>query len=300
MTRAGDHFYVGLSDRFKQRRGHRPAARASACGLTVEGGDASVLHLKTGATTWSGATLLVAGEFQTHPAFSGFNRIPVPDEGGPMASTASYQRQGDRARGVSAVLTASEAGYETPDDGGHRGVQEDRRRADLCLSLRFLIRGACAAAHGGGAFFFGMFYRRWDKLAGEREWLDVGLDRGRDRTGGDWGVLLLLLTLPGAADAAQQPSDRAHHLRQVGHSEADCPGESVPIGADRHQRARPTAGAQDLAGGASPLAPLSATPQASALAFSPAWPRIPKAGAIAGGPGRGGSSWGWRMGAHCP
>ena len=137
VMRVGDHFYVGLSDRSNAEGIAQLRAFLEPYGLTVEGVEMDqFLHLKTGATYMERGNLLVAGEFQTHPAFAGFNRIPVPDEEAYGVNCIYINDKVIVPEGYPAVLTAlREAGYETltVDTGEYKKIDGGL----TCLSLRF-------------------------------------------------------------------------------------------------------------------------------------------------------------------
>lgn len=79
VMRAGNHFYVGLSDRtneegFRQFVGILEKYGMSGSQVSLE----EVLHLKTGASYIEENNLLVSGEFVDKPDFASFNRVVVP------------------------------------------------------------------------------------------------------------------------------------------------------------------------------------------------------------------------------
>jgi dimethylargininase len=76
----GNHFYAGLSERTNQEGARQFNRYLNQYGYTEENIDMNVfLHLKTGLAYLENNTLLVAGEFISHPAFESFDRIVIDE-----------------------------------------------------------------------------------------------------------------------------------------------------------------------------------------------------------------------------
>jgi dimethylargininase len=78
---AGNHFYIGLSNRTNSEGARQLTRILENYGLsasTVALG--KVLHLKTGVSYLENETVLVCGEFIDHPGFEKFKQVVVPPE----------------------------------------------------------------------------------------------------------------------------------------------------------------------------------------------------------------------------
>lgn len=76
----GSHFYIGLSERTNQAGANQLISILQKNGMdgsVVEIAD--MLHLKSGVSYLENNTLLAVDAFQNHPAFTGFNIIPVSE-----------------------------------------------------------------------------------------------------------------------------------------------------------------------------------------------------------------------------
>lgn len=76
----GNHFYIGLSERTNKSGADQLISilrKHGMDGSIVE--IANMLHLKSGVSYLENNNLLAVAAFQSHPAFSGFNIIPVPE-----------------------------------------------------------------------------------------------------------------------------------------------------------------------------------------------------------------------------
>jgi len=80
---AGEHFFIGVSERTNAEGARQLAEWLSARGLSSTVIDIrsipGLLHLKTGLSWLGGRQLLATGEFAGHPALSGWEIIPVPE-----------------------------------------------------------------------------------------------------------------------------------------------------------------------------------------------------------------------------
>jgi len=80
VMRAGNHFTIGLSQRTNREGARQLSDTLSRFGFTAETLPlAHVLHLKTGLSYLEKNTLLVCGEFVSHPAFRHLDPIEVPE-----------------------------------------------------------------------------------------------------------------------------------------------------------------------------------------------------------------------------
>lgn len=78
---AGDHFYIGLSDRTNTAGAQQMMVILQQNGYTASTINlAKVLHLKTGVAYLENQTMLVCGEFVDHPDFKGYRQITIPQE----------------------------------------------------------------------------------------------------------------------------------------------------------------------------------------------------------------------------
>jgi dimethylargininase len=72
------HYYIGLSDRTNQQGAQRLIQILEQHGMTGETVEMNdMLHLKTGISYLENNKLLATGEFIEHPAFAGFETMPV-------------------------------------------------------------------------------------------------------------------------------------------------------------------------------------------------------------------------------
>ncbi len=81
VMRAGDHFFIGLSQRTNREGAAQLVQILEASGYTATLVPLKdVLHLKTGLAYLENKKLLAAGEFLTHPVFGNFQVIPVAED----------------------------------------------------------------------------------------------------------------------------------------------------------------------------------------------------------------------------
>lgn len=134
---AGDHFYIGLSDRSNQEGVDQFIKILENNGLTgseVEMKD--FLHLKTGSSYLENNNLLVSGEFIEKPIFKDFNKISVKDD-------EEYSVNSLWINGKVIVAKGYETTQKKIEDLGYEIVLVDTsefKKIDgglSCLSLRF-------------------------------------------------------------------------------------------------------------------------------------------------------------------
>lgn len=134
---AGDHFYVGRSNRTNEEGIRQFLAILQKYGFT--GSEVplwEVLHLKTGVTYIENNNMLVSGEFINKPDFEAFNKIIVPEE-------EAYGANCIWVNGTVIVPEGYPAVLEAVRKAGYRTVTVDTsefRKLDgglSCLSLRF-------------------------------------------------------------------------------------------------------------------------------------------------------------------
>ncbi len=84
VCEAGDHFFIGVSARTNEAGAKQLAGFLSAAGFTSSEVDihgiSTILHLKSGLTWFGGRRLAAIGALADHPAFKGFDIIPVAAE----------------------------------------------------------------------------------------------------------------------------------------------------------------------------------------------------------------------------
>jgi dimethylargininase len=84
ICEAGDHFFIGVSARTNAAGAKQLAGFLSASGFTSSEVDihgiSSILHLKSGLTWLGGRRLAAIGALADHPAFKGFDIVPVATE----------------------------------------------------------------------------------------------------------------------------------------------------------------------------------------------------------------------------
>ena len=137
VMRAGDRFFIGLSERTNPSGAQQLAAILQRHGYeAVLVPLREVLHLKTGISYLEDNLLLAAGEFLGHPLLSSFTAIPVPPSESYAANSLWLNNRVLVPSGFPLTRAAIEkAGYETlPVD-----VSEFRKLDGglSCLSLRF-------------------------------------------------------------------------------------------------------------------------------------------------------------------
>lgn len=137
VMKAGDNFYVGLSDRTNEEGVRQLAAILEPFGYKVQGVPLTeVLHLKTGVVYLEGNTLLAAGEFLTKPIFEGYTKIEVPADEAYAANCIWFNGKVIVPMGFPKVLASLQAaGYDTVlcDTSEYRKIDGGLS----CLSLRF-------------------------------------------------------------------------------------------------------------------------------------------------------------------
>ncbi len=137
VMRAGDHFYIGLSQRTNQEGARQLIAILEKYGYT--GSMVSlekVLHLKTGMSYLENNNLLATGEFLEKPEFKHFNIIPLPENEAYAANSVWINGTVLVPAGYPNTLAAiQKAGYNTITVN----VAEYRKLDGglSCLSLRF-------------------------------------------------------------------------------------------------------------------------------------------------------------------
>lgn len=134
---AGNHYYIGLSERT-----NRPGAVRLIGILNRFGMSGSmvplkeVLHLKTGVSYLENNNLLVAGDFTNYPGFEKFNRIEVP-------VSEAYAANSLWINGTVLVPEGFPETRAKIEEAGYRVIELDVsefRKLDgglSCLSLRF-------------------------------------------------------------------------------------------------------------------------------------------------------------------
>jgi len=84
ICEAGDHFFIGVSARTNDAGAQQLAGFLAASGFTSSEVDihgiSSILHLKSGLTWLGGRRLAAIGALGEHPAFKGFDIVPVAPE----------------------------------------------------------------------------------------------------------------------------------------------------------------------------------------------------------------------------
>jgi dimethylargininase len=140
ICEAGDHVFIGLSDRTNADGAAQLARWLGGHGYTTSTVDVrgmtSILHLKSGLSWLGDGRVLLIGELATHPAFAAFERIVVD---------AAERYAANAVRVNSRVLVAS--GYPRVVDTltalGYRPLVLDMGEFEKmdgglsCLSLRF-------------------------------------------------------------------------------------------------------------------------------------------------------------------
>ncbi len=134
---AGNHFYVGLSDRTNTQGFAQLEAILNRYGMTASAVPLkSVLHLKTGISYLENNILLAWGEFMTKEEFSGFTRLEV-------GNTESYAANSVWINDRVLVPAGFEQTREMIAAAGYDPIEVDVsefRKLDgglSCLSLRF-------------------------------------------------------------------------------------------------------------------------------------------------------------------
>lgn len=134
---AGDHFYIGRSNRTNEEGIRQFIEILEKYGFT--GSEVplyEVLHLKTGVTYIENNNMLVSGEFINKNEFKKFNKIIVPDEEAYAANCIWVNGTVIVPEGYPSVLEAvKQAGYQTitVDTSEFRKLDGGLS----CLSLRF-------------------------------------------------------------------------------------------------------------------------------------------------------------------
>jgi dimethylargininase len=81
VCEAGDHFFIGVSERTNAEGARQLAGHLARMGFTSEEidirGVAGILHLKSGIAAVSDRRLVLIDALAGHPAFRGYERIPV-------------------------------------------------------------------------------------------------------------------------------------------------------------------------------------------------------------------------------
>ena len=140
VCEAGDHVFIGVSQRTNPEGARQLAAYLAGAGLTSEvvdiRGVAGILHLKSGIAWLEGRRLVVIDTLAGNPAFRGWELVPLAPEEAYAANLVPVN---------GSVLIAD--GYprlaQTLLDLGHRALPLDMtefRKMDgglSCLSLRF-------------------------------------------------------------------------------------------------------------------------------------------------------------------
>ena len=134
---AGDHYYIGLSDRTNPEGARQLISVLEKYGMTGETVEVQgLLHLKSGASFLEDDLLLVAGELAGHPAFAKFRKIRVPPE-------ESYAANSLWVNGTVLVPAGFPRTRELIEKAGLKTLPLDVsefRKLDgglSCLSLRF-------------------------------------------------------------------------------------------------------------------------------------------------------------------
>lgn len=134
---AGDHFYIGLSERTNVEGADQLISKLEKHGLTGEKVPMKdMLHLKTGVSYLENNKLLVYGEFCEHSAFASFHKIQVDKSESYSANSLWVNDTVLVPRGFKGTLEKIRA-------AGYRTLQVDVsefRKLDgglSCLSLRF-------------------------------------------------------------------------------------------------------------------------------------------------------------------
>lgn len=134
---AGDHFYIGLSERTDRQGADQLIALLGKYGMTGSGVPLrTMLHLKTGLSYLEQNNLLIAGEFVDRPEFQGFNRIVVEPQDSYSANSLWINGKVLVPKGYHRTKQKIEqAGYPTVE----LDVSEFRKLDGglSCLSLRF-------------------------------------------------------------------------------------------------------------------------------------------------------------------
>jgi dimethylargininase len=134
---AGDHFFVGISERTNEEGASQLCRILQRCGHTCSKVPvADGLHLKSSVNWLGGDTLILAGAFAGHNGFDGYRKILVPPEELPACNTlwvngnllvpAGFPRTTEKISGLGMPVTVLDMSESQKMDGGL-----------TCLSIRF-------------------------------------------------------------------------------------------------------------------------------------------------------------------
>lgn len=137
---AGDHFFIGISERSNEDGARQLAdilARDGYTSSTVDiRGLPGILHLKSGVSCLDGRRLALIGALHEHPAFAGYEIVPVADDESYAANLLCINGQVIMAAGFPRLeASLRELSYDpiTLDMSEFRKMDG----ALTCLSLRF-------------------------------------------------------------------------------------------------------------------------------------------------------------------
>lgn len=133
----GDHFFIGLSERTNEAGASQLKAILEKYSMTASFVEVpGILHLKSGVSYLGHNNLLAVHPLTDHPAFSGYNIIPVPAHEAYAANALWVNDTVLVAEGYPETLkNIRAAGYETMEL-----AMSEFRKVDgglSCLSLRF-------------------------------------------------------------------------------------------------------------------------------------------------------------------